>query len=500
MTYSMAYLSLAKLQRAIQEHRFGLAAFLIPLSIRAVPEILVGPYPVGFDTIAFYVPNTLDWAAGKVGLLPMLGMAPLMYAISVPIHLLLKVDPVWIFKFLGPIFYGSMIWTLFRFLVLELKWSKQQALGGALFASLYFVTLRIGWDLYRNTLGLAFILLALPLLKDGKGIGKQVLLSAIILLAVASDQLTAAIGIFFVSRKALMALVTKRASEFLRLVGLTIPGLSLFFLSVLYSGAVVSGGSLIQDQPPLPSLDAIASSVGFLAYAYLPILPLAIVGFNKVQRSDLTIWAIFCIVGALLALLPFVGLNVPSYRWSLLLDIPLCVYATKGLAWLSTSFGPATGRFEALRGKILPFFSAALVASAILYVGTPAQFAPAYYTMFPALMPTSLTQNSVPLSDMQSLRNALSWAAENTGAQTALITHGAVYGWARAYLPQSMPIVNYWFSSPLVGIQDAKLDGFSSVLLVWWANGLGWYGQAEVPGIFTQVFRDGNICVYSYEL
>ncbi len=58
-------MSLAKLQNVIQGHRFALAAFLIPAGIRAVPEILVGPYPVGWDTIAFYVPNTLDWAAGK---------------------------------------------------------------------------------------------------------------------------------------------------------------------------------------------------------------------------------------------------------------------------------------------------------------------------------------------------------------------------------------------------------------------------------------------------
>lgn len=68
-----------QLRRAIRGHRFALAAFLIPLGIRAVPEIIVGPYPVGFDTIAFYVPNTMDWAAGKVGLLEMLGTAPLMY-------------------------------------------------------------------------------------------------------------------------------------------------------------------------------------------------------------------------------------------------------------------------------------------------------------------------------------------------------------------------------------------------------------------------------------
>ncbi len=51
---------------AIRELRFALAAFLIPLGIRSIPEILVGPYPVGWDTITFYVPNTLDWAAGKV--------------------------------------------------------------------------------------------------------------------------------------------------------------------------------------------------------------------------------------------------------------------------------------------------------------------------------------------------------------------------------------------------------------------------------------------------
>lgn len=52
-----------RLGSAIREYRFALAAFLIPLGIRAVPEIIVGPYPVGWDTIAFYVPSTLDLAS-----------------------------------------------------------------------------------------------------------------------------------------------------------------------------------------------------------------------------------------------------------------------------------------------------------------------------------------------------------------------------------------------------------------------------------------------------
>jgi hypothetical protein len=48
------------LGKAVRSHRFALAAFLIPLFIRSIPEILVGPYPIGWDSIAFYVPNTLD--------------------------------------------------------------------------------------------------------------------------------------------------------------------------------------------------------------------------------------------------------------------------------------------------------------------------------------------------------------------------------------------------------------------------------------------------------
>ena len=43
--------------KAIRSYRFALAAFLVPLFIRSIPEILVGPYPIGWDTIAFYVPN-----------------------------------------------------------------------------------------------------------------------------------------------------------------------------------------------------------------------------------------------------------------------------------------------------------------------------------------------------------------------------------------------------------------------------------------------------------
>src|SRR5437899_7581344 len=203
------------LGKIVRSYQFALAAFLIPLFIRSIPEILVGPYPVGWDTIAFYVPNTLDWAAGKAGFTEILGTAPLMYMISVPVYWVTRINPVWIFKIMGPILYGSMIWALFRFLRIGLKWPDKQALGGALLTSLYFVTLRISWDLYRNMLGLTFILLSLPLLEDWKTPRKAALLSTLILLAVASDQLTGVIVLVLVGSRASIGLMKHRWREFI---------------------------------------------------------------------------------------------------------------------------------------------------------------------------------------------------------------------------------------------------------------------------------------------
>ncbi len=100
----------------LEERRFWLAAFIIPLVIRAIPEILVGPYQVGWDTIAFYVPNTLDFATGKLGWVTLLGTAPLLYLISVAIYVLTRANPVWTFKIMGPVLYGTMMLALFRFL------------------------------------------------------------------------------------------------------------------------------------------------------------------------------------------------------------------------------------------------------------------------------------------------------------------------------------------------------------------------------------------------
>jgi hypothetical protein len=58
---------------------YPILAFLIPLLVRAVPEILMGPYIVGFDTLSYYVPNTLSWLQNGVGFWNFMAVAPLFY-------------------------------------------------------------------------------------------------------------------------------------------------------------------------------------------------------------------------------------------------------------------------------------------------------------------------------------------------------------------------------------------------------------------------------------
>jgi hypothetical protein len=335
------------------------------------------------------------------------------------------------------------------------------------------------------------------LVEDWKGPRKQVLLSALIVLAVASDQLTGVIVLSLIGVRAVTGLVRRQRDEFMRFVRVGVPGVAIF-LAIVYAGIIVPGGSLVQEQAAAPSLATLGSSVGFLGYVYLPIAPLVVLGLRRVQSFDLRNWSVLFLGASLTALIPFFGPVVMSYRWSLLVDVPLCVYASAGLARVAGSSRPTVNWLGLLQGKIIPIFSLILVASATLYIIVPAQQAMFYYTAFPALLPTSMVQDTVPVSDMGSLREMLAWVGTNMGPGTVLITHQAIYGWARAYLPSADHVFNYGYSNPLEGVKMAASAGYSSVLMIWWVSGSGWHGQPNVPSDFVPVTRDGSIAVYAY--
>src|SRR5207245_7856255 len=175
---------------AIRKYKFALAAFLLPYTVRAIPEVIAGPYPIGWDIIAFYVPNTLDMAAGRLNIWGVLGSGPLMYAIVVPIYILTRISPILLFKSLGPILFVGLCLAVFRLCQKKLGLSARSAFLSVLFVTFYFVSLRLAWDAFHAELGLTMFILGLTVGAESGSLWKStVAKSTLYALAVLSIQL-----------------------------------------------------------------------------------------------------------------------------------------------------------------------------------------------------------------------------------------------------------------------------------------------------------------------
>jgi hypothetical protein len=295
--------------------RFEIAAFAIPLVVRAIPEILAGPYPLGWDVIAYYVPNSLDLAAGRMDLWSIVTSPPLMYSLVVPVYILTKASLFLIFKVLGPLLFGGLAWSIFRFCRKRLFWPEGKALFGVLFAVGYFVLLRVSWDAFQLELGLTLFLLSLSLGDTvGRSLGQAVLLS----LAVLSNQLVGVLVVGYAAFNFYHALTNGTGRRFL----VQVPAAALFLL-VLYATsrtALAPGFSVLGNDL---AVAVFAYNIAFFVYAYLLVIPLVILGLNIVQKAVFWPWLLVCVGGLALSTVSGHVFEDIGYRWVLILSIPI---------------------------------------------------------------------------------------------------------------------------------------------------------------------------------
>ena len=141
-------------------------AFFVPFLVRALPEVLMGEYLVGFDTISYYVPVALRWAHGGARFWEVVASAPLLYGLLVQL-LISGVPLVVLLKVLPPVLHGFLGLSIYGYARLGFEWSLKKSLAASLLAVLYFVALRISWDMLRSELGLIFLFAFLILLGGG---------------------------------------------------------------------------------------------------------------------------------------------------------------------------------------------------------------------------------------------------------------------------------------------------------------------------------------------
>jgi len=478
---------------------FPVLAFLIPLVVRTIPEILMGSFVVGFDTLGYYVPNTLLWLRSGVGFWDFMAVAPFFYvllmgvtSVGVPIVLSLKV--------MAPLLLGFLGVAVYFYADKTLSWSPRKSLLVVLFATLYFVALRVSWDMLRSELALIFLFVALVFLeRDGSPIRNGVLLSLAMLSVVFAHPLVAVVMFGVVLAAITRLYLEKKLVELRRLVVCVVPAGFLFLLIVFANYVASPQFSVVSDFPGQDSggfmalfgfssyADLVVNTLGFLVFCYLPLLPLVVLGVRRFRSNlQLKVWVCWILVLLSLVIIsPNAFFAVFPYRWTLLLTYPLAFYATEA--------------FVSLRSNAHKLGVALMLATFSLgFIVLPNNLAFPYYAAFPLYVPTSMLQNTVPLSDSQDTANALQWVRNNMPSGARLLVHDAFYGWASLTLNDDQ-LVPYEYGYPETMARELVENGSQCQLyLIWWVNGSGWHGQPTVSSAFGEVYESGRIAVYEY--
>jgi len=235
-----------------------------------------------------------------------------------------------------------------------------------------------------------------------------------------------------------------------------------------------------------------AYNMVFVAYAFGPLVPLALVGAALRNRSSFSPWIGVCAMGILISILPWQVFQDIGYRWVLLLSIPVTIASAQGYQKLSASATRSNSNrwLRTLRIGV----PLVLIISAGMYSTIQAASVP-YFSLFLGYVPSSLLQSSVPLSDAPDVVQAMQWLEASVPRNSAVITHEAFYGWARAYLSPDRTIINSLLRSPTSDL--GLVTSYGHVFTVWWVRGAGWFSPSFPTGASVSA-TFGDIAVYEY--
>jgi hypothetical protein len=471
-----------------------------------MPEILMGPYILGFDTLSFYVPNTLIWLHSGVNLISFLAVAPLFYSIFMSI-VALGGSPVFTLKIISPMLLGFLGISIFAYAEKGLRWSLPKSTFVALLGTVYFVALRASWDQLREELGLVLLFVVLTLImllinRKGSSWKRYVALSLAMMAVVLSHQLVAVLMFGAIIGSVVYSLFRKDFKWSISLIVVSLPAAA-YFVIVYLSGIAQSGvlGYSINSSPlanwtGFTSYQSmLLSEGGFFLYCFIPLLPFIVVGLWRFGNLQLRSWLILSLI------LLFIPLSsVSPYRWILLLTYPLSFYVTDALSILKSikwkRFKFTVHRiavlYLVLSTAVLSFGFICMTAENPFYY-----FSPTHFNSYTYQIPTSMLQNTVTITDCHDTVNALQWYKNNSNSSAILLTHTVFYGWALLTL-SSNQVINYQFGDPTNAALTAIQDGHKLIYLIWWVPGHGWYGLPTLPPSFHEVYSSGKIAIYSY--
>ena len=486
-----------------------LFCFVFGFVVRLIPEVLLSPYPIGFDPI-WYV-----WRIRSGVVLfhwSQFFSTWLLYGILVPLYSATQVNLFGLLKVVAALLFGFNACGMCYFATKGLGWSVKSGVFAGVFFSLQAAALFISANLYRNMLGLGILLFTLPLIKDELRSKRQFLTLALLSMLVvwghevASSILFAVVLGFLVVRflggqkldvkRRLIAVVPAFALFLVSFYFLVSPpmvqmdlnGIALGEPSGNYQGALYFFSNYLgvyETGQQFAAYSGLASQVfSCFGILYVLMLPLVLVGFFRDVVLDS--WTVFTLVGSFGAVvMPFFAPSVWS-RWMLMLVFPFTFYAVNGITKVFELSGRDIGlNVKWLRGVNLRKTGLTLVVVISLVSGL---------VFAVRAMPAQVSV--VPFGDFADAERAVSWVNVQMGDDSVLLAHFAFNYWSRLCLDDGHARI--YFKDDVDGaLSLATQRGFSDVYFVWWKEQVSWFNLV-VPEGFSSVFSSGRICVLKY--
>jgi len=454
-----------------------LCVFLVGVMLRAIPELLVSWYPVGYETITWYAPVMMTFYGRSLidVFASTFTVGPLFYVLMWLVANVSGAHAFLILKVTGPLLYGGLAVSFFLFLKRGLKLDAKMAFVAALLLVFQVAALRESWDRFRNVLGLIFVFATLTALRSEGRFKWPFVVSLAVLTALSRDYIAL---VLFVT--VLGFAVLERKDRVVSLVALA-PALAIFWIMNFPRElwwSYISDGQYAGSS----YLWTVQDVFSIFAVCFLPLLAFVVKGFRRDKVLDLMVgWLLLGSFSVTVS--PWFA--VPGYqRWLILLVFPFSVYAVRGFE----RFGLFDkGGFRKLTAILLIF----------MVIGVGYSSGAFSYVMLPnSWVPTNLAQSSIAWSQIDDVKDVLRWLDENAATYSSILSEERFYGWTLIYLKRAnnnVEVIPYCANSlPEPVLEKALEDGFRWIYLIW-------YADSDLEG-FEPVYSQNSVSIFQYKL
>jgi len=444
--------------------------FLVGLTLRSIPELLVSYYPVGYETITYYAPPMMTFHGRSVVdvFVEFLRVGPMFYVLMWLVANVTGAHAFVILKVVGPLLYGGLVASFFVFLKRGLKLNWKMAFVATLLLVFQVAALRESWDRFMTLLGLIFLFSAFVVLKSNSKFKWWLVAFLAVLTALSREYIA---FVLFVA--VLGFAVLEKKDKVKSLIALT-PAITFFAVTYYGRGVwenfVSNYFMMVQD----------AASI--FVVCYLAILPFVLKGWRRDKLLDPMLG--WLLLGSFsLVISPW--LAVRSYsRWLMLLVFPFSIYAVKGFE-----------RFQLFNGNRLKVLIAIVLIFMVIGVGYSTG-AFSYVGIMPnSYVAVNLLQSSIAWDQVDDVIKSLRWLNDHAVSNSSILVEERFYGWTLIYFERAntdVKVIVYGDNSlPTATLEKALVNGFHSIYLIW-------YNDSSFEN-FRMLHSQNSITIFQYE-